>query len=757
MNDRTRTFDYADDKSSKFWEIRQCGNTVTVRYGKTGTNGQTQEKGFVDAVAADKHVAKLITEKTGKGYIERGMVTPTLKTVITVASASSPVAGATPKKTLDKSTKVLKFAKDKNPLQDPEASPESLLALFNKDDTTNRKLAKHPRASAELLEKLSHCSDAATRRNVASNPNTPPETFIKLGQQYPKEFLANPALDLLLMIQPTLMEEVPQALLIRLLKQDDCPSSLLTWAASHTQAKVQLAVAMNAKAPEHALAKLRSSQHASVLEAVKASTSSVNDLLDPDKAFEQAVRDRLASMTSQELYEAWSEGDIGLAQWSSLPLSFRVDKASALSFGPEHVARILRDTTWTLEKLKKALSNYKYWDQVATDLATPSHVLEQLFKEPDSSIRRSVARNSATPIRVLEAAALDPDAELRADVAGNASTPLPVLIALSRDTHFEIRSNVASNSSVPVSVLEYLAQDTDVGVRVSVIGNKLAPLSVIKAFFDDPDAWIRSKVAQNPATPVDVLELLAKDSDDHVRQSVAGNSCLPVSLRDALLEPLVRKLDKFHLRRIARDPGTIPSILKTLSQELDSEVRWSVAENKSTDVDVLVALAKDSDISVRQSVAKNPSTPAAVLVALAKESDSLLWIRSSVAENASTPAPVLAELAQNSNDSVRVAVAKNHSTPTSSLVDLAEDAQSTVRAAVASNLTTKPELLAEMASDRNVEVLIAVAHNPNAPISALLQLVKSKSVNVRCAVASQAHRNEKICSILSNDGIPPNQ
>jgi predicted DNA-binding WGR domain protein len=39
----TRFFDYKDDKSSKFWEITQAGSTVTVRYGKTGTNGQTQE------------------------------------------------------------------------------------------------------------------------------------------------------------------------------------------------------------------------------------------------------------------------------------------------------------------------------------------------------------------------------------------------------------------------------------------------------------------------------------------------------------------------------------------------------------------------------------------------------------------------------------------------------------------------------------------------------------------------------------------
>jgi hypothetical protein len=55
-----------------------------------------------------------------------------------------------------------------------DASPEMLTAMFDKDDTTNRLLAKHPNASSDLLEKLSHSSDKATRQAVASNPNTPP-------------------------------------------------------------------------------------------------------------------------------------------------------------------------------------------------------------------------------------------------------------------------------------------------------------------------------------------------------------------------------------------------------------------------------------------------------------------------------------------------------------------------------------------------------------------------------------------------------
>jgi predicted DNA-binding WGR domain protein len=59
------------EASSKFWEIDAEGTQVTVRFGKIGTNGQTTVKTFDDSAAADAHAAKLIGEKTKKGYVEK--------------------------------------------------------------------------------------------------------------------------------------------------------------------------------------------------------------------------------------------------------------------------------------------------------------------------------------------------------------------------------------------------------------------------------------------------------------------------------------------------------------------------------------------------------------------------------------------------------------------------------------------------------------------------------------------------------------
>jgi DNA ligase-1 len=66
----TRHFEFVEGGSAKFWEISTTGNDVCVRFGRIGTKGQTQTKSFGDADAAAKHVEKLVSEKTKKGYVE---------------------------------------------------------------------------------------------------------------------------------------------------------------------------------------------------------------------------------------------------------------------------------------------------------------------------------------------------------------------------------------------------------------------------------------------------------------------------------------------------------------------------------------------------------------------------------------------------------------------------------------------------------------------------------------------------------------
>ncbi|MFE6362239.1 WGR and DUF4132 domain-containing protein [Streptomyces sp. NPDC057806] len=65
-----RRWEFAGDGSAKFWEAEAEGTTVTVRYGRVGTQGRTQPKELASAEAAEAYLAKVIAEKERKGYRE---------------------------------------------------------------------------------------------------------------------------------------------------------------------------------------------------------------------------------------------------------------------------------------------------------------------------------------------------------------------------------------------------------------------------------------------------------------------------------------------------------------------------------------------------------------------------------------------------------------------------------------------------------------------------------------------------------------
>lgn len=63
-----RRYELSDGKSHKFWAIERDGKTLRFRYGRIGTDGQALAKSFASPTAAEKEEAKLVAEKTKKGY-----------------------------------------------------------------------------------------------------------------------------------------------------------------------------------------------------------------------------------------------------------------------------------------------------------------------------------------------------------------------------------------------------------------------------------------------------------------------------------------------------------------------------------------------------------------------------------------------------------------------------------------------------------------------------------------------------------------
>jgi predicted DNA-binding WGR domain protein len=88
-----RRFTFEEGTSRKFWEISAAGPALTVRFGRLGTDGQTQTKKFASPGAAAAEVEKLISSKLKKGYVEEAATKSTAtKPAATKSTATKPAA-----------------------------------------------------------------------------------------------------------------------------------------------------------------------------------------------------------------------------------------------------------------------------------------------------------------------------------------------------------------------------------------------------------------------------------------------------------------------------------------------------------------------------------------------------------------------------------------------------------------------------------------------------------------------------------------
>lgn len=103
-----------------------------------------------------------------------------------------------------------------------------------------------PQTGAEELTRLSGHDDVALRAAVAAHPNTPAAVLRDLAPQFPGEVLGNPALPLLRLAQPRLVQDWPRETLLRLIRHELAPHWLRRFALSQSRSEFQVALASNA-------------------------------------------------------------------------------------------------------------------------------------------------------------------------------------------------------------------------------------------------------------------------------------------------------------------------------------------------------------------------------------------------------------------------------------------------------------------------------------------------------------------------------
>jgi hypothetical protein len=143
-------------------------------------------------------------------------------------------------------------------------------------------LATNPNTSPQLLRQIATQADWELRRLVATNPNTPTDTLLQLGIDFPEAILNNPIFELLQVEQPHLVAQIPHATLTSLLQCDRVPPAFMEYAVSQQDYSLWLAVAYNSHTSSQILENLaRKSRHQDreLIRAVAAHPNTPLDLL----------------------------------------------------------------------------------------------------------------------------------------------------------------------------------------------------------------------------------------------------------------------------------------------------------------------------------------------------------------------------------------------------------------------------------------------------------------------------------------------
>lgn len=691
-----------------------------------------------------------------------------------------------------------------------DATAAQLARAAGVSEAADRVLAKHPNASAALLERLSHSSDKPTRKNVVVNANASKDVLLRLAPQFPGDFFKNPAFDWLLLEDPNLLLNLGQGVLKNILKRPGCPESFMKWAAERGSEQERLAVAMNPEASVEVLRRLAdkggpaggaAQEHVKMLPSI--------DDGDLDAAFREEVERVIARVPPDDVWGLYRRELFCEAQWPALLDVARLDRALDRC-GDRAISILLANGRGT-----QFLNTVWGRSRIAASSSAPPEILSQLAKDTTFEICDLILENrhagDAVKLEILRDFATDPDADVRAEAANNPLCTVEILRDLAADVDSDIRAAAAEHPNCTVEILQMLSTDKEPVVQLCVAGHIDCPTAIqrqidsslasnkdaiirsclasrlthsealLATLARDKDDLVREGVARNAECPSKILAVLATDKSAKVRCAVVDNKNCPASVLVRLandsarslwgqaavwgyvvtnpncptkaLEKVARLDDKYHRRAVANHGNASAALLEALSRDEDRAVRGAVAGSSKCPQRTLLKLAQDEDLQVRCEVAKNPACPPKVRAEILDHialtgADSDVMVE--VLMHPAVSAKVVSRLSQNKAKRVRQAIASRLDCPVACLKLLASDESLSVRSAVANNKSCPKRTLRVLANDD--ALLKALAANPACP-GDLLRSIWSRLLEVDYGWAIR-----KTCEILegsgSDDGAP---
>jgi uncharacterized membrane-anchored protein YhcB (DUF1043 family) len=608
----------------------------------------------------------------------------------------------------------------------------------------------------------------AIRRAVVQNPNTPLDVLYQLAEEFPREFLENPGLPLLLLENPRLFEQIPTRALAKLLQLDDLPTFFLEKATY----AVKIAVLRFKKVPLHVLQEFAKDKYSDVRAKVAKHPNASPELLaelahDTNAHTRQAVAEN--EKTPKEVLD-----------YLAMDVREEVQSCTAhnINTSPEALWMLLTSHHWSprrvaVEKVsKEELVMWRsVWDDkdgfyslsnrernlteeqrnkfikgglgavllVATDLCTPPEVLHSLASYPDRSetklLATALVNNPNTPMKTFELLAYAERFSVRETAASSKNISPALLSSLSSESDSAVLSAVAANPNTPHEILQKLSAHLDSHVRRSIAENPSVTAALIESLANDESPVVQATAAKHALCAKETLLRLSKHVDLSVLSAIAANPNTPDAAFEDLCNNPMRDSLMYHLMNNPSFPIRLIEALKddkkfrqyatwSRREEVQEVVvvakswkaRESLARGYNTTAEVLAELAKDKTALVRAAVAFNQNTKQETIEELCADRDTKVKARAlakSLAWRESIREEELTFIQQSPEEGPRAILAEYPRLPAKFHSLLSRDPEHHVRVKIAKRQDISPSLLKELATDKEVYVRIAVAENPN--------------------------------------------
>lgn len=274
-------------------------------------------------------------------------------------------------------------------------SPARLRELAGMSTQLARIVAKNCNADPELLRELAASSDDLTRKEVASNPNTPTEILWKLGE-FPEELLNNPVFALSMLEDPNFLENIPHDTLCSLLQHHAVPDSFLEKAVDASDWEIRLAIATNSKTPKNILEKLINYRSTALNEEVRLHVNWVGEISEGWDEIAKAAM-KTTNLRCNRSYKnedsMWIVGAMHVHE-ACLPL---LDKHVGLE-----IARSSSTSIYLLQLLANANANYKTLKAIIENPSITVNLLEQLLGDREYYIRQLIIYHPDISLSVLQ-------------------------------------------------------------------------------------------------------------------------------------------------------------------------------------------------------------------------------------------------------------------------------------------------------------------------------------------------------------------